>query len=40
MLDIRFIRENPEKVAENCKNRNNKWDINALCTKRIDNVFF
>ena len=30
MLDIRFIRENPEKVAENCKNRNNKWDINEF----------
>lgn len=30
MLDIRFIRENPEKVAENCKNRNNKWDINVF----------
>ena len=30
MLDIRFIRENPELVAENCKNRNNKWDINAF----------
>ena len=30
MLDIKFIRENPEAVAENCKNRNNKWDINAF----------
>ena len=30
MLDIRFIRVNPEKVAENCKNRNNKWDINVF----------
>ena len=30
MLDIRFILENPEKVAENCKNRNNKWDINVF----------
>ncbi len=30
MLDIRFIRENPQKVAENCKNRNNKWDINEF----------
>lgn len=30
MLDIRFIRENPELVAQSCKNRNNKWDIEVF----------
>lgn len=30
MLDIKFIRENKDKVIENCKNRNIKCDIDGL----------
>ncbi|HAI74455.1 MAG TPA: serine--tRNA ligase [Candidatus Moranbacteria bacterium] len=30
MLDIKFIRENAEKVKESCKNRNMKCDIDRL----------
>ena len=30
MLDIKFIRENPEKVKEACKNKQVKVDIDAL----------
>jgi seryl-tRNA synthetase len=30
MIDINFIREFPEKVKENCKNRNVKCDVDKL----------
>lgn len=30
MLDIKFIRENPEKVKEACRNKQVKVDIDAL----------
>ena len=30
MLDIKFIRENPDKVKKNCENRHIKVDINKL----------
>jgi seryl-tRNA synthetase len=32
MLDIKYIRENAEEVAINCKNRGSKADINRLLT--------
>ncbi|PIR73066.1 MAG: hypothetical protein COV26_00565, partial [Candidatus Nealsonbacteria bacterium CG10_big_fil_rev_8_21_14_0_10_36_23] len=30
MLDIKFIRENPDKVKEACKNKQVKVDIDRL----------
>ena len=30
MLDIKFIRENPELIKQNCKNRLSKVDIDTL----------
>ena len=34
MLDIRFIRENPEAVEEALKNRHAKWDYDEF--RRLD----
>ena len=34
MLDIRFIRENPEAIEEALKNRHAKWDYDEF--RRLD----